>query len=314
MDSWGCDPELMLKDGSTYVSAINVVEGSPEHRLEIEGHEFYYDNVLAEFAMKPATSKTEALANLRECLELFAEVVNPCKLVAQAYQAYPDNIWGNLDPDTGEPIAATAGCAIDRCGYTVKDMKAPKEIIQGTTERSGGGHVHLGDERLLRGYGVYLAPSAVLMDLFIGIPSLFLDKDPTSAQRRKIYGQAGRFRICDYGMEYRTLGNFWLKSPKIAGLMYDLCELVCDLVCSDEIKEYVDVDPSKYASAKPASAYSYKKFDANKLKAAINKSNTKKSGCTFYDLTLSLLPKGLAADINSLLKEDDYDLYKEWNL
>jgi hypothetical protein len=314
MKSWGCDPELMLKDGNTYISAINVVQGSPEHRLEIQGHEFYYDNVLAEFAMKPATSKKEALDNLRECLELYAEVVNPCKLVAQAYQAYPDNIWGKLDPDTGEPIAATAGCAVDRCGYVVKNMTAPKEIIQNSTDRSGGGHVHLGDERLLREYGLYLAPTAVLMDLFLGIPSLFLDKDPTSAQRRQIYGQAGRFRICDYGMEYRTLGNFWLKSPKVAALIYDLCEFVCDLASTDEIHEFVDVDPDKYCSARPAGAYAYKQFDAKKLKTAINKSNTKKAGCDFYDLTLSLLPTGLAQDINSLLPNEDYDLYKEWTL
>ena len=315
MKSWGSDPELMLKDGNTYISAINVVPASPEHPLEIQGHRFYYDNVLAEFAMKPATSKKQALDHLKECLELYAEVVNPYKLVAQAFQTYPDNIWEKVDPDTNEPLAATAGCAIDRCGYLVKDMLAPKEIIQNSTDRSGGGHVHIGDERLLRDYGLYLAPSAVIMDLFIGVPSLFLDKDPTSAQRRRIYGQAGRFRICTYGMEYRTPGNFWLTSPKLAGLMYDLCEFSCDLVCSDEIHNHVTVDSTKYASARPAGAYQYKTFDAKKLKSVINKSNTKKSGCEFYDLALSLLPKGLATDINNLIKENaDYDLYKEWNL
>lgn len=314
MKSWGTDPELMLMDGNNYISAINVVQGSPEHRLEIEGHEFYYDNVLAEFAMKPATSKKQALAHLKECLELYAEVVSPCRLVAQAYQVYPDSIWDQVNEETGEPLAATAGCAIDRCGYLVKNMTAPKDIIQNSTDRSGGGHVHIGDDRLLRDYGLWLAPSAVLMDLLIGVPSLFLDKDPTSPQRRRIYGQAGRFRICDYGMEYRTPGNFWLKSPKLAGLMYDLCEFVCDLVCGDDMQKFCAADPDKYASAKPAQAYSYT-FDAKKVKSVINKSNKKKSGCEFYDMALSILPKGLATDINLLLKEGgDYDLYKEWDL
>ena len=194
-------------------------------------------------------------------------------------------------------------------------MEAPKEIIQNSTDRSGGGHVHIGDERLLRDYGLWLAPSAVIMDLLIGIPSLFLDRDPTSPQRRRIYGQAGRFRICSYGMEYRTPGNFWLESPKLAGLMYDLCEFVCNLVCSDDVQELCSADPEKYASAKPAQAYSYT-FDAKKVKSVINKSNKKKSGCELYDLALGMLPKGLAADINTLLKEskEGYDLYKEWNL
>ena len=44
MKSWGCDPELMLKDGNAYISAINVVQGSPEHRLNIQGHEFLKRN------------------------------------------------------------------------------------------------------------------------------------------------------------------------------------------------------------------------------------------------------------------------------
>lgn len=315
MKSWGTDPELMLMDkDDNYISAIDVVQGSPEHRLEIEGHEFYYDNVLAEFAMKPATSKKQALAYLKECLELYAEVVSPYRLVAQAYQTYPNSIWEQVNENTGEPLAATAGCAIDRCGYLVKDMEAPKEIIQNSTERSGGGHVHIGDERLLREYGLYLAPSAVIMDLLIGVPSLFLDLDPTSPKRRRIYGQAGRFRICDYGMEYRTPGNFWLKSPKLAGLMYDLCEFVCDLVCNDKkLEKFCTVDPKKYASAKPAQAYFYT-FDSKKVKSVINKSNKKKNGAELYDLAMSILPKGLAADVNKEIVKGDYDLYEEWNL
>tara|TARA_Y100000034_G_scaffold86053_1_gene103162 strand:+ start:8599 stop:9540 length:942 start_codon:yes stop_codon:yes gene_type:complete len=313
MKSWGTDPELMLKDGEAYVSAINVVPACPENRLAIKGHEFYYDNVMAEFAMKPATSKQQALDHMKECLELYVEVVSPCKLVIQAYQDYPDNIWDNLNEATGKPLAATAGCAIDRCGYLVRDMDPPKELIETTTARSGGGHIHLGDVRLNRDYGLWLAPSVILMDLLIGVPSLFLDKDPTSPKRRSLYGQAGRYRICTYGMEYRTLGNFWLASPKLTGLMYDLCEFVCDLVCSDRIQEYCIADPNQYASARPARAYTYT-FDVKKLKAVINKSNTKKSGCEFYDFALSLLPKGLAADVNSLLKGGDYDLYKEWDL
>lgn len=316
MKSWGTDPEFMLKDGDTYVSAINVVPACPEHRLKINGHEFYYDNVLAEFAMKPATNKKQALKHLKECLELYVEIVEPCKLVAQAYQTYPDNIWDRVSEETGKPIAATAGCAIDRCGYLVKDMKAPKEIIETTTDRSGGGHVHIGDERLYRDYGLWLAPSAVLMDLLIGVPSLFLDKDPTSPKRRRIYGQAGRFRICDYGMEYRTPGNFWLTSPKLAGLMYDLCEFACDLVTSDEIHKYCTADPEKYASTRPTTAYKYS-FDVKKLKAVINKSNTKKSGCELFDFARSLLPKGLASDLDNLLillRDGSLDLYKEWDL
>ncbi len=45
------------------------------------------------------------------------------------------------------------------------------------------------------------------MDIFLGVPSIFLDGDK---ERRKLYGGAGAHRVKPYGVEYRTLSNFWL--------------------------------------------------------------------------------------------------------
>lgn len=313
MNSWGTDPELMLVNESGYVSAIGVVPSSPDNRLNIKGHDFYYDNVLAEFAVKPATNKEQAIEHLRECLEIYNELVNPHKLVAQAYQTYPDNIWVHLHEITGEPIAAVAGCAVDMCAYTVRSMKPPKEIIENTTDRSAGGHVHLGDERLLRDYGLWYAPSILLMDLFLGIPSLFLDKDPTSSKRRSIYGQAGRFRICDYGLEYRTLGNFWLTSPRLTGLIYDLCNFVCDIATDDKwVNKFCTVDKSKYVSSTPQKAYIYN-FDVQTMKEAINSSDTKKAK-ELFEFALDLMPNSLAQEVKTLSQCESFDLYKEWEL
>lgn len=318
MKSWGCDPELMLKKGNKYVSAIDVVPANAEDRLTIEGHQFYYDNVLAEFAMKPAESKTEALKNLKRCLELYAEIVAPNKLTAQAYQKYPDNIWKKLDPITKEPIAAVAGCAVDNCAYNVRSMEPPKESIQSNTERSAGGHVHLGDERLLDGenYGLWVAPSVVMMDLLIGIPFLFLDLDETGPNRRSIYGQAGRFRICDYGLEYRTPSNFWLRSPELAGLMYDLCEFTCNFITEGQIKEFCEADSGKYCSSNPEKAYDYKGFDCKKLYETINNSDTGKEGSKLLELSLNLLPKDIVKEIERIRssKQNYENLYQEWDL
>lgn len=49
------------------------------------------------------------------------------------------------------------------------------------------------------------------MDLHLGVPSLVLDKD---TERRKLYGKAGAFRPKPYGVEYRTLSNFWIWSEE----------------------------------------------------------------------------------------------------
>lgn len=51
-----------------------------------------------------------------------------------------------------------------------------------------------------------------LLDLFCGIPSILLDRSNGALLRRKLYGKAGDYRLTPYGIEYRTLSNFWIKS------------------------------------------------------------------------------------------------------
>lgn len=75
--------------------------------------------------------------------------------------------------------------------------------------RSCGGHIHVGytnpddntSEMLIR-----------CLDLYLGVPSILLDND---TERRKLYGKAGAFRFKDYGIEYRTLSNFWIQSEEL---------------------------------------------------------------------------------------------------
>ena len=40
----------------------------------------------------------------------------------------------------------------------------------------------------------------------MGLPAVRRDSQD---KRRKLYGQAGRFRPTSYGIEYRTLSNYW---------------------------------------------------------------------------------------------------------
>src|SRR3990170_2692966 len=81
MFTFGSDPEFMLVDEKGNLrSAIKVVEGSPESRIKIKGHEFYYDNVLAECAVRPERGKKKVLESFKECLETYAELVRPYRL------------------------------------------------------------------------------------------------------------------------------------------------------------------------------------------------------------------------------------------
>ena len=81
----------------------------------------------------------------------------------------------------------------------------PKPTCEDKNLRSCGGHVHVGTKH---------DPIHVVkaMDIYLGVPSLKLDPDK---QRRKLYGKAGAFRFKSYGVEYRTLSNFWIWSKEL---------------------------------------------------------------------------------------------------
>ncbi len=74
------------------------------------------------------------------------------------------------------------------------------------------------------------------LDYFLGIPSLLLDKDE---ERRHLYGKAGAFRPKPYGVEYRVLSNFWLKSPELMRWVYNTTHLaISELMKGNELARH----------------------------------------------------------------------------
>jgi hypothetical protein len=100
------------------------------------------------------------------------------------------------------PEAFIVGCDPDLDAYT-NQMRSVPDQIAGSLTRHAGGHFHVG-------YDTTLVPQNIVvqfLDLFLGLPSLCVDKQ---GPRRSFYGQAGSFRAKEYGVEYRTLSNFWI--------------------------------------------------------------------------------------------------------
>jgi hypothetical protein len=56
------------------------------------------------------------------------------------------------------------------------------------------------------------------MDMFLGVPSVVKDPD---TDRRSLYGKAGCFRFTPYGVEYRTLSSYMMKTNQLIGFVYD---------------------------------------------------------------------------------------------
>lgn len=247
--TFGTDPEFFLSFHGYYKSAIDVVPGSISNRHKIGEHQFYWDNVLAECAIKPGNSKEEVVENVRDCLRIYARLVKPFMLEARPSADMPSQ-------EIKDKRAKVVGCHPDVCAYTTIAFKPDKKIMR-TPFRSGGGHIHLGATKgFLREDGAKRVLLIYLMDLFLAIPSLSIDMDPTSPARRKIYGNAGRYRPTSYGVEdtpgfatgieYRPLSNFWFQCPQYVELIYDLTMFVVDMVQNDEYGDLWEVDEDKF--------------------------------------------------------------------
>jgi hypothetical protein len=92
------------------------------------------------------------------------------------------------------------GCDPDFNVWAMRPNPSPK--CDNPCLRSAGGHIHFGGEFKDK---IALGRAA---DLFIGCPSIVYDSD---VKRRSLYGKAGAVRDKPYGLEYRTVSNFWLK-------------------------------------------------------------------------------------------------------
>ena len=159
------------------------------------------DNVMLELNPAPATTSYEFLLNHMQVMEsIQATILDPRKLrFAEKLSSF------NMPASQlHHKNAREFGCMPDNCVY-LGGQRPPADAAQFGNMRVAGGHVHIGYDMK----NSQLAPEdvTVLCDILMGLWSVGEDADTF---RRTNYGQAGCFRVTAYGIEYRTLSNFWL--------------------------------------------------------------------------------------------------------
>lgn len=205
----GCDPEIFAinKKNGKPVSLIGLIGGTkekPQPVLEKEwaGCAVQEDNVAAEFNIGATNDPDKWVAQIKAVLALLDERV--ARYGFELAKGKASFFFPLKEIDNEQ--ARTFGCDPDYCIYTMEENEKPKAPAHpdGSELRTAGGHIHIGCDFAKAN------PDKVLkaMDLFLGVPSVLLDDD---VMRRSMYGKAGAFRKKPYGVEYRTLSNFWIK-------------------------------------------------------------------------------------------------------
>lgn len=239
----GTDPEFFVKKAGKYISSKNAkIKGTKHEPVSLKnGGTIQRDNVAVEFATVPAMDGNDFIEKIKSCLKDTHDMLpKDHEIIVEPSAVFDDS-------EISDPEAQEFGCEPDFNAYTVSVNEKPWCSDSGF--RSCGAHIHVGcldnDGDPIKGLEFLLEFDGKIdtikaMDLFHGIVSTVLDNSDASIKRRKLYGKAGAHRPTDYGVEYRVLSNYWMKSPQLVMLMDSLTRDAIKLIKDEKLQTVLD--------------------------------------------------------------------------
>jgi hypothetical protein len=211
--SIGADPELFAQDATGVLrSCIGIIGGTKEEPRWLDDHKslgVQEDNVAAEYCFSPCYNE-----------EQFVQAIQLGQAAIQSLLGTKNLVISNkashsfMPEELEHPMAQVFGCDPDFNAWELRQNDKP--VVGDKNFRTCGGHIHVGvvgcDSPMEQ---VRLTK---LMDLHLGLWSVIEDPD---TQRRALYGAAGCFRPKPYGIEYRSLSNYWIFSKLHSRSIYN---------------------------------------------------------------------------------------------
>lgn len=292
----GTDPEFFLREKATgkYKSAIPFIKGTKDKPDVMScGAGLQRDNVALEFASPPVKEEKDFVKSIKSAfMNIMKKIPEGLELTAIPSATFDED---QLD----HPEALMFGCDPDFDAYVPAEN--PAAYCDDKTFRSCGGHIHLGyvedsgNDFLLDPWGKI--NTILAMDAVHGVISVALDNSKEAIERRKLYGKAGCHRDPSYGVEYRTLSNFWLKSPELVMLIYRLSDDVLKLMRENKAKDLIET------------------IGREKLQAVINNGDVKKANNIINNIIRPVLSAESIEMLDICLEKcDKYEFVKEWEL
>ena len=250
--SLGADPEFFFSKNGSVVGSEKIL---PEKGLV---GRFVRDGVQAELHPNASTCRALLGNEIHQCFfRLYHEIISQSEDLNIEVDSCVKISQEELDSLSEK--SKVFGCAPSDNVHNPEGEKTSKITVDPRKylHRSAGGHIHLGntyktylDEsrgneykndksftgvynigmRTEKAFGENLETMVKMMDIIVGNTCVLIDRNPNNKERRKVYGKAGEHRKKEYGFEYRTLSNFWLRSYQLMSLVMGLARTAVLLV------------------------------------------------------------------------------------
>ena len=237
----GSDPEVFLRDKRSIVNAGGrfITRGTKEHPEKTAYGAIQIDGIAVELNTNPTDDPKEFASLIKQGMDdVLIRAGNGILLSERSAVRLSQTFmktWGGR-------ACMQMGCDPDFNAWKDADqnMKPPASI----PVRAAGGHIHIG--WLKDSYDGEHMPDAMgvvkQMDYVLGLWSL--REDAKGANRRKLYGMPGAFRLKPYGVEYRVLSNFWMFKEELATEVHTRALRGADAYLSGAVRF-----PDKYGDA-----------------------------------------------------------------
>lgn len=223
----GSDPEAFLMQNGRIIGSERAIKYPLKTAA---GHEAVVkDGVQIELHPLPSGSPSLLVGSLSSCFKVLrSHLDSNYPGIRVAFDEVVE-----VDQDEFNALSHDArilGCQPSKNFYGLKPENIDREKYR---TRAAGGHLHLGLWGLP---GIYnktdneLVNLVPLLDIFVGNTGVLLDRDKGQVERRRMYGQAGQYRLPKHGLEYRVLSNFWLRHSSLVDLMYGMSKLAVSIM------------------------------------------------------------------------------------
>ena len=243
----GCDPEFFFSKKGKVLGAEKILpedgmKYDPRNRKARENDgahtakcdtvsKIIIDGVQAELNPRPNTCRANLGNEIGACFRELYQKIKADKALKVDFEQVKEVTKDELASLSEK--ARTFGCAPSKNAYSHEENKITVNPAE-YKYRSAGGHIHLGCRDTYGPIAKALLEKrervVQMLDIIVGNTCVLIDRDPYAKERRKVYGRAGDYRTPSYGIEYRTLSNFWLRSYQLMSFVMGMARIAVQIV------------------------------------------------------------------------------------